>query len=184
MAEECRYYYYDSGYCCRIKRETEGSSSVDSDTVHRYCWGYHYDDCPRYRKAEYGEYSGYDFKRDSSNDSAAGSSGDSSWCFLTSACTAARGLPDDCRELTALRAFRDGYMQTLPEGKRDIQEYYRCAPVIVAAIDSLPDAKMIWERVYSELVLPCVEMIDSGRYHEAYTAYKSYTKSLQEAYSS
>lgn len=26
MAEECRYYYYDSGYCCRIKRETEGSS--------------------------------------------------------------------------------------------------------------------------------------------------------------
>ena len=90
MAEECRNYYYDSGYCCRIKRETEGSSSVDSDTVHRYCWGYHYDDCPRYRKAEYGEYSGYDFKRDSSNDSAAGSSGDSSWCFLTSACTAAR----------------------------------------------------------------------------------------------
>ena len=130
MAEECRYYYYDSGYCCRIKRETEGSSSVDSDTVHRYCWGYHYDDCPRYRKAEYGEYSGYDFKRDSSNDSAAGSSGDSSWCFLTSACTAARGLPDNCRELTVLRAFRDGYMQTLPEGKRDIQEYYRCAPVI------------------------------------------------------
>ena len=45
MAEECRYYYYDSGYCCRIKRETEGSSSVDSDTVHPYCWGYHYDDC-------------------------------------------------------------------------------------------------------------------------------------------
>ena len=73
-------------------------------------------------------------------------------------------------------------MQTLPEGKSDIQEYYRCAPAIVAAIDSLPDAKSVWERVYSELVLPCVEMIDSGRHHEAYIAYKSHTKGLQEAY--
>lgn len=49
MADECRYYYYDSGYSCMLKREKEGSSSIDSDTVHRYCWGYHYEECPRYK---------------------------------------------------------------------------------------------------------------------------------------
>ena len=43
MAEECRYYYYDNGYSCALKREKEGSSSIDSDIVHRYCWGYHYE---------------------------------------------------------------------------------------------------------------------------------------------
>lgn len=46
------------------------------------------------------------------------------------------GLPDDCHELTALRAFRDGYMSAIPGGADDIKEYYRCAPAIVAAIYS------------------------------------------------
>ena len=50
MADECFYYYYDSGYSCALKREKEGNSSIDSDIVHRYCWGYHYEDCPMYKK--------------------------------------------------------------------------------------------------------------------------------------
>lgn len=150
----CPFYWYNNHYACR-----KTGKDVNDDIYYKYCRNYDYDDCPIYK-------------------------GNDSGCFLTSACTAARGLPDDCRELTVLRTFRDGYMQTLPDGKSDIQEYYRCAPAIVAVIDSLPDAKSVWDRVYSELVRPCVEMIDSGRYHEAYTAYKSYTKYLQEVYSS
>ena len=79
MAEECIFYYYDNGYSCALKREKEGNSSIDSDIVHRYCWGYHYEECPRYKN------------RNSSS---------STGCFLTSACVEAKGLPDDCRELT------------------------------------------------------------------------------------
>lgn len=97
MADECRYYYYDSGYSCMLKREKEGSSSIDSDTVHRYCWGYHYEECPRYK---------------------AGTS--SGGCFLTSACTEAKGLADDCYELTMLRAFRDEYLVKQKSGKAEI----------------------------------------------------------------
>lgn len=33
------------------------------------------------------------------------------------------GLPDDCHELTVLRAFRDGYMSAIPGGADDIKEY-------------------------------------------------------------
>ena len=102
MSEECRFYYYDNGYCCALKREKEGDSSVDSDTVHSYCWGYHYEDCPRYRN------------RDSS----------SGPCFLTSACVEAKGLADDCHELSVLRNFRENYLRTVPEGRREIAEYY------------------------------------------------------------
>lgn len=160
MAEECRFYYYESGYCCSLKKEKEGNSSIDSDIVHKYCWGYHYEDCPRYRS--------YAFS--------------SGGCFLTSACVEAKGLPDDCRELTILRAFRDGYMRSLPEGQADICEYYHTAPVIVKKIKELPNAKEIFDTIYSELVLPCVKLIENDQKHEAYIKYKEYTKKLQIMY--
>lgn len=159
-ADECVYYYYDSGYSCALKREKEGNSSVDSDIVHRYCWGYHYSECPRYKEKD----------------------GSSGGCFLTSACTEARGLPDNCEELTTLRAFRDGYMKSLPQGQADICEYYHIAPVIVEQIHLLPNAKEIFDRIYRELVLPCVELIRAENNEAAYLKYKDYVKLLQSQY--
>ena len=158
MSDECKYYYYDSGYCCSLKREKEGDSSIDDDTVHRYCWGYNYEDCPRYKNR------------------------DSGGCFLTSACVEARGLADDCHELTVLRAFRDTYIRSLSNGEADVREYYRIAPVIVENIKSRPDAQEIFDRIYLELVLPCVEMIEAGQKSIAYSKYKSYTRELQSLY--
>lgn len=161
MAEECRFYYYESGYCCEAKRKMEDNSSIDRDTVHRYCWGYHYEECPRYKSYM---------------------SGSSTSCFLTSACVEAKGLPDDCHELTVLRAFRDGYMRSLPEGQVDICEYYHTAPVIVERIKALPNAREIFDSIYSELVLPCVKLIENDQKHEAYIKYKDYTKALKSLY--
>ena len=158
-SDECVYYYYDSGYSCALRREKEGYSSIDDDTVHRYCWGYHYSECPRYKN------------RNGSPD-----------CFLTSACTEARGLPDNCEELTILRAFRDGYMKALPQGQADICEYYHVAPSIVEKIHSLPNAKEVFDRIYRELVLPCVELIQCGNNEAAYIKYKNYVRFLQAQY--
>lgn len=160
MAEECSYYYYDNGYSCALKREKESNSSIDHDTVKKYCWGYHYEDCPRYKD------------RNSS----------SSGCFLTSACTEARGLPDDCEELTTLRAFRDGYLKSLPQGQSDICQYYHIAPAIVEKIHSLPNSKDIFDRIYAELVLPCVELIHTGNNEVAYAKYRDYVRQLQSEY--
>ena len=159
MAEECRYYYWDAGYSCALKREREGNSSIDSDTVHRYCWGYHYEDCPQYR---------------------AGSS--SGGCYLTSACVEAMGLADDCHELTVLRAFRDGYMRTTETGPADICHYYHTAPVIVARIKADAKSAAVFEAIYQELVLPCVKLIESARNGEAYEIYKGYVQKLEEKY--
>lgn len=162
MAEECAYYYYDNGYSCALKREKEGNSSIDSDIVHKYCWGYHYRDCPRFSASNGGSSSG--------------------GCFLTSACTEARGLSDDCEELSTLRAFRDGYMKSLPQGQADICKYYHTAPAIVEKIRSLPNANDVFDNIYTELVLPCVELIHAGNNEEAYTKYRDYVKLLQGQY--
>lgn len=160
MADECEFYYYDSGYSCAVKRADTGNSSVDKDTVDKYCWGYHYEDCPRYKK-----------KKDSSGG-----------CYLTSACVEAKGLSDNCYELSTLRKFRDGYLASSESGKEDIKEYYDVAPRIVSNIKKRPDAIRIFEKIYKELVLPCVKLIETGENEQARQHYCQYTLALKELY--
>lgn len=160
MDEECEYYCYDSGYSCAVKREDTGNSSIDQDTVDKYCRGYSYEDCPIYKQ-----------KKDSSG-----------VCYLTSACVEAKGLADDCRELSALRKFRDGYLANAEGGKEEIAEYYRVAPVIVSHIKEQPNAMAIFDRIYAELVLPCVKLIDAGENEGAHQLYREYTTALKALY--
>lgn len=160
MAEECAYYYYDAGYSCALKREKEGRSSIDSDTVHRYCWGYHYNDCPRYREKH----------------------GSGGGCFLTSACVEAKGLPDDCEELQTLRKFRDEYLAKQECGSCEIKHYYQVAPAIVDAINKLPNKAEIWDQIYTRLILCCVEWIQTGENEKAYNTYKRAVIELKEKY--
>lgn len=101
-------------------------------------------------------------------------------CFLTSACAAARGLPDDCEELTLLRRYRDTYLKHRKGGEREILEYYSLAPQIVRRINEKENAGEIWSRVYEEMVLPCVRMIRQNRMEEAYFHYKACTRKLAE----
>ena len=160
MAEECAYYYWDAGYSCSLQKRKTGNSTISSDTVYRYCWGYHYEDCPLYKN----------------RDSGGG-------CFLTSACVEAKNLPDDCRELTVLRSFRDNYMRNTERGSEEICEYYHVAPAIVEKIKALPDAVSIFENIYNQLVLPCVELIDRGENELAHSKYRDYVNMLRAQYS-
>lgn len=91
-------------------------------------------------------------------------------CYLTSACVRYRGLPDDCRELTTLRAFRDGYMKQLPDGEALIAEYYKKAPAIVAAIDASSERDRIYDEIY-EIVERCVAMISAGENEKTLSLY-------------
>lgn len=149
----CPYYWYNYHYACR-----KSGKDVNEDTYDKYCKNYDYGDCPIYK------------------------GNDSSGCFLTSACTEARGLPDDCEELTILRAFRDGYMKSLPQGQAEICEYYHIAPAIVEKIRSLPNATEIFDCIYTELVLPCVALIRTEKNEEAYLRYREYVQFLQVKY--
>ena len=103
-------------------------------------------------------------------------------CYLTSACVAARGLPDHCKELQTLRSFRDNYLTQQPGGPAEIAQYYATAPRIVETINLLPDAMEIWNRIYEELVKPCVQMIYANKNAEAHQLYKSYATKLAHSY--
>lgn len=163
MAEECRFYYYESGdYCCLKKKARDDDNyTVDDDWVHKYCWGYNYDDCPVY-------------KNDASSSSSA--------CYLTSACVISKGLPDNCEELETLRNFRDTYMKYDKSMCCDIKHYYDVAPSIVENINKKQSAKAIWEQVYDNMILPCVELIKKGKLADAYRLYKEYSITLEEEY--
>ena len=149
----CPYYWWNHHYACR-----KSEKDVNEDIYYKYCRDYNYRDCPVYKR------------------------NDTSGCFLTSACVQAKNLTDDCHELTILRRFRDGYMRDKSTGPADICEYYNIAPMIVEKIQQLPNALEVFEKIYNELVLPCVSMIESGKNEEAYATYRDYTKMLQQQY--
>ncbi|MBV7534724.1 DUF4157 domain-containing protein [Duganella sp. sic0402] len=101
-------------------------------------------------------------------------------CFLTTACVDARGLADDCEELSILRAFRDGPMQALPGGAALVQEYYRIAPAIVDAIQSHPHAAMLLDRLYGDLVQGSIQLIGDGKYAQAMAHYRSCVLAIRQ----
>ena len=65
-------------------------------------------------------------------------------CFLTTAVVELRGETEGGPTLTALRAFRDGYMTRTAERRALVEEYYAVAPTIVAAISA---GHAEWERI-------------------------------------
>ena len=116
------------------------------------------------------------------SDSSSSSSSKDDSCYLTTACIVAKNLPDDCAELQTLRNFRDNYLKNLPEGEAEIAEYYATAPLIVKKVNLLPDANLIWTKLYSELVEPCVKMIHEGKLEETHRLYRTTALRMQAEY--
>jgi len=104
-------------------------------------------------------------------------------CFLTTACVDFMGKTDDCEELQALRAFRDGYMQTQPEGQALITEYYHIAPGIVDTIADCDNADHIYLDLYERLVCNSIVLIKAGQEEEAMKNYSIIVRELLEKYS-
>lgn len=128
-----------------------------------------------------GDYgSGRGRKKDGGRDPLDGGFSSDDGCFVTTACVKSRGLPDDCEELTVLRSFRDTWVKDRPGGGEDIRRYYAEAPGIVSRINARKDAGRLWDTVYEEMVLPCVEMIRNGDREGAYRLYRDWTLRLAE----
>lgn len=147
----CPYYVWKSDYFC-LKKDTE----INEDLYSRYCKKYEYTDCPIYRYEEPG----------------------GKGCYLTSACVEAKGLLDDCIELTTLRRFRDTWLNAQPGGKIEIEIYYNTAPRILSAIQKREDNLIVLEQIYQDLVLPCVQLIQENKMDEAWKRYRAITEML------
>jgi len=103
-------------------------------------------------------------------------------CFITTAVCEAEGKADNCRELTVLRGFRDGYLAAQPDGPALIAEYYEKAPVIVTLIDLLGDREKRYAAIRDEYILPCVEDAEAGRNERCRDRYVTMMRRLEKQY--
>ena len=103
-------------------------------------------------------------------------------CFITTAVCQSRGLPDDCAELTAFRAFRDGYLRTCPDGAALIDEYYNIAPGIVACIDVCGDRDARYDAIRADYLDPCYRDLQAGKLEDCKNRYVRMVRALEKEY--
>ena len=100
-------------------------------------------------------------------------------CFLTTACLNhyKEKFDDNCEELAILRWFRDTYVL-----KEDINYYYSVAPIIVNKINQLSNNHLIYDFIYHNVVIACVQAIKNGDYQFAYYRYKNSVLALERQF--
>ena len=103
-------------------------------------------------------------------------------CFITTAVCEEEGKPDDCAELTAFRAFRDGYLRSCPDGPALIEEYYDIAPGIVACINLASDRKETYRAIRENYLAPCYEDLQAGRLAACKTRYTDMVRTLERRF--
>ena len=103
-------------------------------------------------------------------------------CFITTAVCEELGKPDDCEELTAFRAFRDGYLMTCPDGPALIEEYYNIAPGIVTCIDHCGDRHARYTAIRDQYLAPCFADLKAGRMEACKDRYIAMVRDLERQY--
>ena len=104
---------------------------------------------------------------------------DKGGCYLTTACMQhfAQQFNDKCCELQLLRWFRNNFVS-----EEDIAHYYETAPIIVSAINQLPNNNVIYSQIYFDIIEYCVKAIEHEQYDIAYKRYKDSILTLEEKY--
>lgn len=103
-------------------------------------------------------------------------------CFITTAVCEELGKPDDCEELTAFRAFRDGYLMSCPDGPALIEEYYNIAPGIVTCINLCGDRVQRYQKIRDRYLGRCYEDLRSGRPEDCKKRYIRMVRDLERTY--
>lgn len=102
-------------------------------------------------------------------------------CFITTAICSFEGKPDDCAELTAFRAFRDGWLTE--HGGRDlIEEYYEKAPAIVNCINFCDTPEERYAELRSRWLQPCYQALQEKRYADCRDSYVDMVRTLERRY--
>lgn len=105
------------------------------------------------------------------------------FCYITTAVCGSMGKSDDCYELTILRNYRDGWLMKQPDGEALIHQYYGMAPSIIAMIDSCKAKKEIYHKIYHKYLLPCIHLIEDGKFDACKAAYIQMMDNLNQEFS-
>ena len=102
-------------------------------------------------------------------------------CFITTAVCAYQEKPDDCAELTAFRAFRDGWLSRQPLGVHQRSTYYRIAPAIVTAIN-VTEPERIYPAIWQAYLRPCYQALQAGQLRRCRKLYTAMVRSLRKRF--
>lgn len=102
-------------------------------------------------------------------------------CFITTATCMSEGKPDDCRELTAFRAFRDGWL-TEHGGEDLIAEYYEKAPAIVTCIELCDNPQARYAEIRERWLTPCYRALQERRMRDCRDRYVDMVRTLEARY--
>jgi hypothetical protein len=100
-------------------------------------------------------------------------------CLLSSACVAARGLPDDCDELTTLRKFRRDHLEGNSRGNAILLEYQDIGYKIHRWLDGCVERKVLYDDLYRRLVIGTVNLIRTEQFEAAINHYQSIVREYQ-----
>lgn len=104
------------------------------------------------------------------------------YCYITTAVCESRHKPDDCYELETLRRYRDDYLMKSKEGRALVEEYYDIAPALVMCVDMQKDRNQIYDAIYEEYLVPCIDDIEKERLEACKERYVSMVKRLSGKY--
>ena len=102
-------------------------------------------------------------------------------CFITTATCQKEGKADDCEELTAFRAFRDGWL-TENGYQSDIDLYYEIAPSIVMCIDHCDETEQCYAHIRETWLEPCYRALKEKRNEDCRALYTAMVQELQKKY--
>lgn len=103
-------------------------------------------------------------------------------CYITTAVCESLGKPDDCYELEVLRNYRDDFLIGENAGRDIVQEYYNVAPTIVKRINKRDDARDIYIGIWSEYLVPCIQLIEAKKLYDCKEVYSNMVYNLQKKY--
>ena len=103
------------------------------------------------------------------------------FCFITTATCLHDGKADDCDELTAFRAFRDGWMMQNGHAGQ-VERYYAIAPAIVQCIDYCDDSDVCYAHIRETWLDPCYRALKEWRNEDCYAIYSDMVENLYRKY--
>ena len=103
-------------------------------------------------------------------------------CFVTTAVCRGLQKPQDCKEITLMKEFRDGFFSRTAEGRQLIQEYYDIAPTIVKRIAREADPEEKYLYLWNTYIRKCVEFIEKDQNRQCGRLYQAMMSELKEEY--
>lgn len=103
-------------------------------------------------------------------------------CFVTTAVCCGLHKPQDCREITLMKRYRDEYLFQQDDGQELIREYYNIAPTIVKRIarEAAPEEKYLY--LWNHYISKCVAYVEQQENERCRQLYEMMMSELKEEY--